>query len=421
VRAIAGGRTSPGNSLGAPLTPFVESLNLTLPAASVRVSSDPRGVALTDRVSVHKVARCCHFGVAKENPVPHVFPRFCAEGYRPHTHFRAIPFQSLVKPSRTSAVRALGLLGMAAMWSGCARSGSENVAVGTLEMRETNVGPLQAARAERVLVDEGSSVHEGDTLAVFAFPTLAASEDQALARTAAARQNERELFAGPRPAEVAQATAVLAAAEADAERAAADLRRLAPLAAKSDISKQQLDAARATAESAASRRDGAQSALTLIKEGARPERRSAAQQETRSAEAAAAMIRASAKDLVLLSPVAGVVTSRNVEVGEVLGPGQSAVSVGEPDKPWARIYVSQLALLHIKIGDTLSARIDGDSTVYRGRVASIASQAEYTPRVALTDQERADLLFGVKIEFVDTTGRLKAGLPITVTVPARAP
>ncbi len=161
--------------------------------------------------------------------------------------------------------------------------------------------------------------------------------------------------------------------------------------------------------------------MTLLKEGARPERRSAAHQETRSAEAAAAMIRASAKDLVLLSPVDGVVTSRNVEVGEVLGPGQSAVSVGEPDKPWARIYVSQLALLRIKTGDTLSARIDGDSTVYRGRVASIATQAEYTPRVALTDQERADLLFGVKIGFVDTTGRLKAGLPITVSVPARSP
>ena len=135
------------------------------------------------------------------------------------------------------------------------------------------------------------------------------------------------------------------------------------------------------------------------------------------AQAAAEGWRATADDLVLLSPVDGVVSSRNVEPGEVLAAGQSAITVGQPMRPWARIYVSTGVLSRLRSGDTLVARLDGDTTSYRGRITAIATKAEFTPRVALTEQERADLLFGVKVEFADTMLRLRAGVPITVQLP----
>jgi HlyD family secretion protein len=121
--------------------------------------------------------------------------------------------------------------------------------------------------------------------------------------------------------------------------------------------------------------------------------------------------------MVLLAPVHGVVSSRNVEPGEVLAAGQSAITVAQPSRPWARIYVSQFVLPTLRPGDSVSARLDGDSTVFRGRISAIATRAEFTPRVALTDKERADLLFGVKVEFADTTQRLRAGMPISVLLP----
>ncbi|MCO4099355.1 MAG: HlyD family efflux transporter periplasmic adaptor subunit [Gemmatimonas sp.] len=124
---------------------------------------------------------------------------------------------------------------------------------------------------------------------------------------------------------------------------------------------------------------------------------------------------------MLVAPVDGVVSSRNVEPGEVMAAGQSAVTIGQPARPWARIYVSQFMLPRLRAGDTLWARLDGDTTAFAGRISAIASKAEFTPRVALTEQEREDLLFGVKIEFRDTTQRLRAGLPITVTLPPSAP
>jgi HlyD family secretion protein len=46
----------------------------------------------------------------------------------------------------------------------------------------------------------------------------------------------------------------------------------------------------------------------------------------------------------------------------------------------------------------------------------VSTTAEFTPRIALTEKERADLVFGVKVTLEDTTGMLKAGLPATVQI-----
>ncbi len=313
-------------------------------------------------------------------------------------------------------VRVLLLLAITGV-AACQPGGAPATAVGTLEMVEVDVGPLQPARTLRVLVREGDQVHMGDTLAVFVIPTLAANEAQADARLRASRVSARELSTGARSQEIARAESELRAAEADAVRAAADLARLEPLAAKGDVSKSALDMAAASARSSAARRDAAKAELALLTAGARDERRQAAAADVRGAVAASEALRATANDLVLLAPTDGVVLSRNAEPGEVLAAGASAITLGQPSRPWARIFVSQFVLPSLKRGDTLVARLDGDSTAYRGRVAAIASKAEFTPRVALTDQERNDLLFGVKIEFNDSTQRLKAGLPITVTLP----
>jgi len=300
----------------------------------------------------------------------------------------------------------------------CEGGATVNSAVGTLEMVEIDIGPLQPSRAVRVLVREGDAVRAGDTLAVFVMPTLVASEAQANARLEAARETAREVERGSRPAEVARAESELRAAQADAERTASDLVRLTPLAARGDIAKAQLDLAQSAARVAAGRRDAARETVRLVREGPRAERKAFAAADVRGAAAAAASIRATANDMVLISPVDGVVSSRNAEPGEVLAAGQSAVTIGQPARPWARIYVSQFIVPQLHVGDTVVAQLDGDSTRYRGRVASIASKAEYTPRVALTERERADLLFGVKIEFDNRVDRLRAGLPITVLLPS---
>ncbi|MGH7713585.1 MAG: HlyD family secretion protein, partial [Gemmatimonadaceae bacterium] len=124
---------------------------------------------------------------------------------------------------------------------------------------------------------------------------------------------------------------------------------------------------------------------------------------------------AMATDLVLVAPAAGVVLGRYAEPGELLGAGIPIVALGDPQRLWVRVYVGPTILTQLQVDQPVRATIDGvPGREFSGRIVQIAPRSEFTPRVALTEKERADLLFGVKIALDDTTGALKAGLPLRV-------
>jgi HlyD family secretion protein len=294
------------------------------------------------------------------------------------------------------------------------------VATGTLEIVDVDVAPTTSGRVVRVLVDEGALVHIGDTLAILTQPTSRADIAGRASSVAGSRATLREVERGPRTQEIQQAQAQLRAAEADAARAAADLERIRPLADRQIVSHQQLDAAETAAKVSAEQRDAARAALRLLQQGSTSEQIAAARAQVGTAKAALAASEALAGDLVLTAPVSGLVTSRNAEPGDVLAPAEPAVTIGDVTQPWVRVYVNQRALPFVHIGDSVHAVLDGvPDHPFLGRVVAISPRAEYTPRVALTADERADLMFGVKVAFIDSTGTLKAGLPITVTFQRR--
>ena len=288
-------------------------------------------------------------------------------------------------------------------------------AVGTVEIREHDVAPMSAARVVRLLVDEGAAVHAGDTVAVLSMATLAADIDQARARVATTQAALRDAEAGPRSAEIERAEADLRAAEAEADRAAKDLVRIQALTESGALAEQQLDAARTTASTTANRRDALRETLRLLRQGTRPERIAGARAEVETARAALAAAQATRSDLVLIAPVTGVVLGRHAEIGEVVPPGTPVLTVGESTKPWVRVYVSAGDAARLTVGGSATAILDDlPDREFPGRIASLATKAEFTPRVALTENERADLLFAVRVELEDTTGMLKPGLPVTV-------
>jgi HlyD family secretion protein len=292
------------------------------------------------------------------------------------------------------------------------------VATGTLQVDEVDIGPIVASRVVRVFVEEGDSVTPGDTLVTLTQATLAPDLAIREARLQAAQAQLLDLERGARPAEVQRAEAQVAAAAAEAVRTAVELQRAQRLMEAGNISQQQLDNAQAAATAAAATRDAAEATLRLLREGARVEQIRAARAEVASARGAVAAVEATVAELVLISTVPGVVAGRHVQPGEVVGAGQSAVTIARAQRPWARIYVGERALPFVRAGQEVVGTLDGvDRASFSGTVDHISTTAEFTPRVALTEQERADLVFGVKIVFApDSTGRLKAGLPITVTI-----
>lgn len=305
----------------------------------------------------------------------------------------------------------------------CAKPSTATVeATGTLEVVEVDVSSITPGRVLKVLVDEGADVRAGDTLAILSSPTLSADVAQREAKAASTGALLQEAERGPRTQEVASAAGELAAAEAAAERAAKDVERLRPLAAKQTVSAQDFDAARAVAASTAGHRDALRAQLQLLREGTRPERIHAAEADVQGARASVASALATARDLVLISPVSGTVTARSAEPGEVIGAGQPALTVAQTGRQTVRVFVSEAVLPRVRVGQNVHGLLDAfPGHEFKGRVIALSTQAEFTPRVALTEKERADLLFGVKVAFSDSTGMLKAGLPITVRIDAPVP
>jgi HlyD family secretion protein len=307
----------------------------------------------------------------------------------------------------------VAVIGLGAIACSERRDGIE--AVGTIEIREHDVAPMTAARVVRMLADEGDVVDAGDTIAVLSVSTLAADIEQRRARVATAQAALREAEAGPRSAEIERAEADLRAAEAEADRAARDLVRIQALTESGALAQQQLDAARTLTTTTANRRDALRETVRLLREGTRPERIAGARAEVETARAALAAAQATRSDLVLTAPVRGVVLGRHAEAGEVVAAGTPVLTVGESAKPWVRVYVSPSDAARLTVGASAVATLDDlPDRSFPGRVTSVATKAEFTPRVALTEDERADLLFAVRVELEDSTGTLKAGLPVTV-------
>ena len=296
---------------------------------------------------------------------------------------------------------------------GCRREHEGVVGSGTIEVVETDVAPMQTARVSRVIPEEGALVRVGDTLVTLVQGTLDAELEQRRARLSSAEAQLRDVEAGARPAEIARLVAEQQAAEAEATRAQHELERLTATAARGDVSEQQLENARTVARTTAGKRDAAAEAVRLIREGARADRIRAARSDVAAARAAVGGAKSAVGELVLVSPVEGVVLSRNAEPGEVLPAGIAAITIGDLRRPFVRVFVASPALPGIAIGDSVDVTLDGRKERYRGRVVAIDSKAQFTPRIALTEEERADLLFGVKVD-LPPSATLKPGLPATV-------
>ncbi|HSE51539.1 MAG TPA: HlyD family efflux transporter periplasmic adaptor subunit [Gemmatimonadales bacterium] len=298
----------------------------------------------------------------------------------------------------------------------CGRAGTDRFeASGTVEVPEVDISALSTARVVAVRVEEGARVEAGDTLAALTQVDLDASIAAERARVATAQANLRDLEAGSRPEEIARARAELSAARAEVDRTGKDLERVRSLVSRELASRESLDNAVSAEQVARGRMDAAEEALRLLQAGSRREQVAGARAAVAGARAALAQIEARATDLVLTAPVAGIVLSRNAEPGEALGAGVPVLTLGEMARPFVRVYLPQSVVSGLAIGAAAEV-LTGDGRRLPGRVVAINPRAEFTPRVALTESERADLMFGVKVEFDDPAAAPYPGLWVTVRV-----
>lgn len=307
--------------------------------------------------------------------------------------------------------------------SACRRGAAGDAYPGTVEVDESDAAPLVGGRIVTVRVEEGDSVRLGDTLAVLTQSAIPATLEDRRARLAAARARLADLRRGSRSAELDRAEADLAAQEAEADRTARDLARSDQLLKGQVIPQQDFDRARMLAESAARRRDAARATLALLREGSRSDQVRAAEAEVASAQAQLAGASADASELAVVAAVSGVVLGRHADPGEVVAAGTPLVTIGVVARPWVRVYLPAQLIVRLPHGS--GARVvpagGSDAQGMSGRLGAVSPKAEFTPRAALTDEERADLLFASRIELTDPPATIRPGLPVLVRFDAAGP
>lgn len=308
---------------------------------------------------------------------------------------------------RLSAGVLVALLGAACRDGGDA---SLIVASGHVEATEVRVSTKVPGTLVELAVDEGARVAAAQQIARID----TTDSELALATARAERgQAEAELRlrrAGSREEDVREGEAQLARAEADLDGAERDLERMAGLLAAGSGTSKARDDARARRDAARGARDAASERLRRLRAGFRQEEKDAAAARLQAAEARIAQLEQQVRDARIESPVAGVVTEKLAEQGELLARGGGLVVVTDLANAWLNAYVAEPDLARIRLGQEAEVVTD-DGQTRRGRVSFVASRAEFTPKNVQTRDERVKLVYKIKVALENADGLFKPGMP----------
>lgn len=112
------------------------------------------------------------------------------------------------------------------------------------------------------------------------------------------------------------------------------------------------------------------------------------------------------------TPIAGIVLEKYVEQGEYAIVGKPLFKMADIDHMYLRVYITSAQLKDVKLGNQVKVYADygnGEKREYQGKVTWISAKSEFTPKTILTDDERADLVYAIKIA-VKNDGYVKIGM-----------
>lgn len=114
----------------------------------------------------------------------------------------------------------------------------------------------------------------------------------------------------------------------------------------------------------------------------------------------------------IVAPIDGVVLTKFAEAGEMATAGKSLFKMADMNQVYVRAYLTTPQLSEVKLGDSLRVTIDDGTKKqrsYTGKLIWIADEMEFTPKNIQTKDERADLVYAVKIA-LRNDGYLKLGM-----------
>jgi HlyD family secretion protein len=320
-----------------------------------------------------------------------------------------------------AAVVVLALAAGAAYWHFTREEDGPATFQGYVEGNLVYMAPEEGGRIEAMKVEAGDTVAEGQLLFAIESSVQEAQRNEAEARLKQAQAQLANLKAAQqRPEQIAVLRAAQERAQAALDLSRTELQRQQTLYQRGYSAKARLDQAEASFERDKAALDEAVNQIKAAQLSGRSAEIEAAEAVVRVNEALLRQAETRLAKRHILAPAAARVQDVYYRAGEVVNAGQPVLSLLPPANLRLRFYVPEPLLSTISLGQTVAVTCDSCGEGFQARVSFISSEAEYTPPVIFSEQERAKLVFRVEARPLGADLRLPIGLPITVAPPEPA-
>ena len=286
----------------------------------------------------------------------------------------------------------LAIVSVAMTLAACGTSEKEYDATGTFEATETTVSAEQGGRLLTFDVKEGDPVETGREVGLID-TTDAWLKILQLQATKAVYQSQKPNIKKQ-----------IAALRQQLAKAQAEQRRYQELVSDGAAPSKMLDDAKSQVQVLQRQLDAQVSALSTNTQ--------ALNRQMNATEAQISQLREQLKKCRIVAPQSGSVLEKYVERGEFVAIGKPLFKVADMEEMYLRAYVTSAQLQDIKVGQQVKVFADyggGQKKTYPGTVSWISGRSEFTPKTILTDDERADLVYALKIR-VKNDGYIKIGM-----------
>ena len=288
--------------------------------------------------------------------------------------------------------KIIAMAGVALVLNACGRKERQYDATGVFEATETTVYAEQTGALLTFNVEEGDTVGQNREVGLIDTTQLWLKMKQAEAM--------KSVYQSQKPEQEKQ----IAVTRQQLAKAKQDQQRYKELVADGAAPGKMLDDANSQVEVLQRQLDAQLSSLRV--------NTNALDKQMDATDVQAEQLRDQIRKCHILVPAKGTVIEKYVERGEFVSAGKPLFKMADTENMFIRAYVTSAQLENIKTGQRATVFADygnGGKKKYEGRVTWISSRSEFTPKTILTDDERADLVYAVKVA-IKGDGYVKMGM-----------
>ena len=288
--------------------------------------------------------------------------------------------------------KIIAMAGVALVLNACGRKERQYDATGVFEATETTVYAEQTGALLTFNVEEGDTVGRNREVGLIDTTQLWLKMKQAEAM--------KSVYQSQKPEQEKQ----IAVTRQQLAKAKQDQQRYKELVADGAAPAKMLDDANSQVEVLQRQLDAQLSSLRV--------NTNALDKQMAATDVQAEQLRDQIRKCHILVPAKGTVIEKYVERGEFVSAGKPLFKMADTENMFIRAYVTSAQLENIKTGQKATVFADygnGGKKEYEGRVTWISSRSEFTPKTILTDDERADLVYAVKVA-IKGDGYVKMGM-----------